>query len=303
MRNGYESPHKISEFLDTPNREYNSAAEGRWLSPDPAGAGWNLYAYSTNPNSMIDPSGLEQCVGPVASCYHGSNNNPGQGFSGSTGSGVYVDSNGILSSAPAFGSVGADSGLPAGSVSVTAYNPDGSVISVTVWGTDGNVYMDTDLGIMPSSPPPPIAPSDAAWRLVSGTFNAPGAALNQAMCGGSPTCALFLGFALAVVGDEFEGVAETTADSGVLNEAEPVGSALQDDLFHSAATWMRDEAAENGTAFTLQGGDGSQNTLIQILGDLNGTAGRYEYIVNSAGDLTHQLFVPGGTINGVPIKP
>jgi RHS repeat-associated protein len=49
----------VSEYLfDTPNREFASSNQGRWLSPDPAGAGWNQYAYSTNPNSAIDPSGL-----------------------------------------------------------------------------------------------------------------------------------------------------------------------------------------------------------------------------------------------------
>lgn len=33
-------------------------SQGRWLTPDPAGAGWNQYAYPTNPNSATDPSGL-----------------------------------------------------------------------------------------------------------------------------------------------------------------------------------------------------------------------------------------------------
>jgi YD repeat-containing protein len=41
---------------DTPNRELSVV--GRWLSPDPAGSGWNQYAYPTNPNSSTDPSGL-----------------------------------------------------------------------------------------------------------------------------------------------------------------------------------------------------------------------------------------------------
>jgi hypothetical protein len=45
---------------DTPNRELSYA--GRWLSPDPAGAGWNQYAYATNPNSQIDPLGLDDCL-------------------------------------------------------------------------------------------------------------------------------------------------------------------------------------------------------------------------------------------------
>ncbi len=32
------------------------------MSPDPAGAGWNAYAYATNPNSATDPLGLRPCV-------------------------------------------------------------------------------------------------------------------------------------------------------------------------------------------------------------------------------------------------
>ena len=47
----------IAGIFDTPNRELN-ASQGRWLSPDPAGASWNLYAYATNPNSATDPLGL-----------------------------------------------------------------------------------------------------------------------------------------------------------------------------------------------------------------------------------------------------
>ncbi len=48
-----------SEYLfDTPNRELVAANQGRWLSPDPSGAGWNQYAYVTDPLISIDPSGL-----------------------------------------------------------------------------------------------------------------------------------------------------------------------------------------------------------------------------------------------------
>jgi len=45
-------------LFDTPNREFASSNQGRWLSPDPAGTGWNQYAYATNPMSNVDPSGL-----------------------------------------------------------------------------------------------------------------------------------------------------------------------------------------------------------------------------------------------------
>lgn len=45
-------------LFSTPNREL-SATQGRWLQPDPARLGWNLYAYGTDPNSGSDPSGLD----------------------------------------------------------------------------------------------------------------------------------------------------------------------------------------------------------------------------------------------------
>jgi RHS repeat-associated protein len=44
----------LAGLFDTPNRELNPG-QGRWLSPDPAGSGWNQYAY---PTSFVDPSGL-----------------------------------------------------------------------------------------------------------------------------------------------------------------------------------------------------------------------------------------------------
>jgi Putative peptidoglycan binding domain len=88
-----------------------------------------------------------------------------------------------------------------------------------------------------------------------------------------------------------------------LKTAKPTGSALKDDINHRAASWMRDQAAENGSVFKITGGDGIQRTLIQMPGELNGTPGRFEYIVDGDGNLTHQMFVEGGSINGVPIKP
>ncbi len=59
-------------MYDTPNREL-VANQGRWMSPDPAGAGWNLYAYVTNPNSDDDPTGLDGQAGcqPGTNCQAG----------------------------------------------------------------------------------------------------------------------------------------------------------------------------------------------------------------------------------------
>ena len=47
----------VAGLFDTPNREL-AQTQDRWLSPDPAGHGWNLYAYPTDPNRNVDPTGL-----------------------------------------------------------------------------------------------------------------------------------------------------------------------------------------------------------------------------------------------------
>lgn len=63
-----------------------------------------------------------------------------------------------------------------------------------------------------------------------------------------------------------------------------------------------DDIAENGTVFRTVGGDRVERLLVQMPGEVNGRASRLEWIVDG-GSLTHQMFVPGGTINGIPIKP
>jgi hypothetical protein len=98
-------------------------------------------------------------------------------------------------------------------------------------------------------------------------------------------------------------VGALSAEGKALLTANPIGSALKGDSAHLAATFMREEAAVNGTHFAITGGDGVTRTLTQVPGGLNGIAGRYEYIVDSLNNLTHQMFVRGGSINGIPIKP
>src|SRR6266852_520544 len=53
----------ISGLFDTPARELHPT-QGRWISPDPARAGWNPYAYMENkPLTGTDPTGLDGILG------------------------------------------------------------------------------------------------------------------------------------------------------------------------------------------------------------------------------------------------
>jgi len=63
MFGGGSTQDILAGMYDTPNREL-PAIQSRFLSPDPAGFGWNQYAYPTNPNSEVDPSGLIAYLGP-----------------------------------------------------------------------------------------------------------------------------------------------------------------------------------------------------------------------------------------------
>ena len=73
-----------------------------------------------------------------------------------------------------------------------------------------------------------------------------------------------------------------------------------DDLNHSFSRIV-DNYAGSGSSFTIKGGDGILRQLYQVEGSLHGVSGRFEWILE-AGKITHRQFVPGGTINGIPIK-
>ena len=76
-----------------------------------------------------------------------------------------------------------------------------------------------------------------------------------------------------------------------------VGSALKTDPYHAFPDVI-DNFASSATKTPLSSG----GNLYQAEGSLNDVAGRFEWIVDN-GNVTHRLFVPGGTLNGVPIKP
>ena len=48
------------------------------------------------------------------------------------------------------------------------------------------------------------------------------------------------------------------------------------------------------------GGDGVQRTLLQVLGEVNGKGGVFEYILDVNGQVPHQFFIEAGLITGAP---
>jgi hypothetical protein len=95
---------------------------------------------------------------------------------------------------------------------------------------------------------------------------------------------------------QFERLKASYAADEIAN-ARPVGSALREDIQHQGAFWAQ-PFAENGKVFTIRGGDNKLYTLTQVEGEFNGQKGVYEWIVNQAGELTHQRFILDGVITG-----
>ncbi|CAM3537215.1 Adhesin [Pseudomonas floridensis] len=61
-----------------------------------------------------------------------------------------------------------------------------------------------------------------------------------------------------------------------------------------------DNYASSATKFSLNNG----SSLYQASGSYNGVVGRFEWIVDpKLGGVTHRMFVPNGTVNGIPVKP
>ena len=74
------------------------------------------------------------------------------------------------------------------------------------------------------------------------------------------------------------------------------GSALKTDPYHAFPNFVDNYA---GYAMKTSINNG---TLYQLQGSLNGIAGRFEWIVQNQ-QVTHRMFVPGGSMNGIPIMP
>lgn len=83
-------------------------------------------------------------------------------------------------------------------------------------------------------------------------------------------------------------------------EADRVGSGLKPDPTHRGASFLTREQLMDGKVFTIKGGDGIERQLLQTQGIFNGKKGVFEYIYDNNGSVTHQRFIEGGGITGLP---
>lgn len=81
-----------------------------------------------------------------------------------------------------------------------------------------------------------------------------------------------------------------------IKTAPRVGSALKSDSYHRAASFVSLNQLKRGKISKFIGGDGKTYVKLKTKGEVNGKKGVFEYILDSAGRVTHQLFVVGGKL-------
>jgi hypothetical protein len=84
-----------------------------------------------------------------------------------------------------------------------------------------------------------------------------------------------------------------------------VGTALtKTDYYHIIGSFIGPQDLPGAQESVITGSDMVQRTLVQVpYTTVEGTAGRLEWIVEQDGTISHQWFVAGGSMNGLPNVP
>ncbi len=75
----------------------------------------------------------------------------------------------------------------------------------------------------------------------------------------------------------------------LIRNAERTGSALKIDKYHQLAPSAVEDIETKGSVFTIVGNDGISRTLVQVPGEVDGVAGRWEWIIDPSGSVPHQF--------------
>jgi hypothetical protein len=136
--------------------------------------------------------------------------------------------------------------------------------------------------------------------LTLGCVAAGGSALEAVGCATGTVCAV--GGETQVTPGTFDDAANAES---VITDAARWGSGMKRDAAHIAPDFVVSDIGATATVTYIKGGDGITRMLVQMPGEMNGNAGRYEWMVESGDQflVTHQWFVKDGTINGIPNKP
>jgi RHS repeat-associated protein len=262
-----------SGLYDTPNRELANNAS-RWLSPDPAGASWNAYAYVTDPNRIVDFSGLD---GEEAADECGG----GGGWDGGCEGGSPPQPQIVYAPCPNA------PGCPP-SVQPLTTMPEiigTQIVSSTVaFGETAGQWNDATLAIL-SGPPAQSEPtfaggfwgangvrgSDSAFGLVMGTFNAPQAALAHHTCGDGIVCNIAVSAAT--------GVALGGAVSAITRAGIAVPSIIE----------AAESSVSSGSRFIVNSsGQVLDTSAIKIPGPVNSIWGKVDFLLGNVTEGTEE---------------